>query len=402
MSTTQETDVPVAHAPARDLVVSYCFPPYADTSSIVAAKRVRERGRPVDVLSNAMAGFRPTDPTLEQIAGDLVRRRSEVASPTHFASWSSMSRFSALGIQQALAWDREGDGYERLYSRAQFAASHVLAARFVIVRPEVRWTAEFSDPLSHAVDGSVRRSTAGDGALLRRFGERIRAAGFEPPATGNSFDWAEHVAYALADEILFTNERQLELMAAAIPDRALAARVLRTAVVSPHPTLPPSFYSIATPGYELEPGVRHLAYFGNFYASRDLDTVLDGLGALPLHLRDRLRLHTFAGDRAALHARIEAGGLGPWVRTHPFVGYLEFLALSRAMDVLVVNDAVTSGQLAVNPYLPSKWSDYRGSGTPVWGLVEAGSPLSGQPLDHRSPVGHTTAAAQVLARIACA
>jgi hypothetical protein len=36
------SSTPPAPGPARDLVVSYCFPPYVDTAAIVAAKRVRE------------------------------------------------------------------------------------------------------------------------------------------------------------------------------------------------------------------------------------------------------------------------------------------------------------------------------------------------------------------------
>lgn len=93
------------------------------------------------------------------------------------------------------------------------------------------------------------------------------------------------------------------------------------------------------------------------------------------------------------------GGTGA-VRAHPFVGFLDFLALSTRMDVLLINDAVTKGTFEVNPFLPSKWSDYLGSGRPIWGIVEPGSPLSTQRLDHRTPVNHVTAAMQVLTRLA--
>jgi hypothetical protein len=60
-----------------------------------------------------------------------------------------------------------------------------------------------------------------------------------------------------------------------------------------------------------------------------------------------------------------------------------------------VNDAVTDPAIR-NPFLPSKWSDYRGSGTPVWGLLEEGSPLSAEPVTHASPVGDVHAAHKVL------
>lgn len=93
-------------------------------------------------------------------------------------------------------------------------------------------------------------------------------------------------------------------------------------------------------------------------------------------------------------------GLQDVVRAGPFVSFLDFLALCRRMDVLLVNDAMTSGMLPANPFLPSKWSDYKGSGTPVWGIVERGSILDGQDLTYRSLVGYPSAAVQVLAQIA--
>lgn len=391
---------PGVPGPARDLVVAYCFPPYADTSSVVAAKRVREAGRPVDVLLNALGSMRRRDVTLDRIAGDLVVRRHEVPSPSHFASFSSMSRFAALGLQQALAWDREGPGYERLYSRAQLAASHLLAARFALLRPELEWTAEFSDPLSLDSDGRPRRSGTAPGVLLRKLSEGFAAAGLRVPATTNALQWAELVAYAFAHRIIFTNPHQRDLMLSRVEDDGLRERAERRAEVSPHPTLPPEFYALHDPELRLDPAVRHLAYFGNFYASRGLGTVLAALDGLPEALRDRLHLHVFAPDRSALDAEVERRGLGRWVSGRPFVGYLDFLALTRRMDVLVVNDAVTASTFAANPYLPSKWSDYRGSGRPVWGLVEPGSCLDREPLTHRSPTEHVTAAVQVLARLA--
>lgn len=391
---------PLAPSRAADLVVSYCFPPFVDTAAIVAAKRVRETGRPVDVIQNEMTPERTTDPGLARIADDLVVRRAQIDSATYFSAWKAVVRWTELGLQQALAWDREGPGYERMYSRAHFAASHVLAARFKLLRPGVRWQAEFSDPLSHDVRGQVRHAQAAEDALLTTLGAGLRRAGFAPPTSGNVFEWAEVLPFALADELLFTNVHQRDLMVEAVTDPALRERILQVGTVSPHPTLPPEFYELADPELTLEPGRRHLGYFGNFYATRGMDTVLDALEVLPQHQRDRLCLHVFAGKPADLLAEVERRGLQDVVRAGPFVGFLDFLALCRRMDVLLVNDAVTSGLLSANPFLPSKWSDYRGSGTPVWGIVESGSVLDEQDLAYRSPVGFTSAAVQVLAQIA--
>ena len=394
---------PMPQPHAVDLVLSYCFPPYADTAAIVAAKRVRAMGRPVDVIQNQMAPKRTVDEGLASIADHLVVRRTVIDSPTYFSSWRAVTEWCERGLQQALEWDRQGPGYERVYSRAHFLASHVLAARFTLQRPDVRWTAEFSDPLSHDVKGEVRHAPVDDGALLHALADGVRRAGFTPPTSGNVYEWAETVAFALADEILFTNEHQRDLMVRAVPDPALRERILRVATVSPHPTLEPSFYQRGEPPYVLEPGRINIAYFGNFYATRGMGAVLDGLAALPQEQRDRLCLHVFAGGPEELMDEVARRGLGDVVRAGPFVSFLDFLALCRRMDVLLVNDALTGGVLPANPFLPSKWSDYKGSGTPVWGMVEEGSVLADldEPaLQFRTPAGHATAAGQLLSRLA--
>jgi hypothetical protein len=87
------------------------------------------------------------------------------------------------------------------------------------------------------------------------------------------------------------------------------------------------------------------------------------------------------------------------VVARPYVPYLDFLALTTQFDCLLVNDAATTGNHAVNPYLPSKWSDYAGAGVDVWAVVEPGSILSTMPTAYRSVVGDASAAADVLRRI---
>lgn len=393
----------MAHQPddVRDLVISYCFPPFADTAAVVAAKRVRQRGRSVDVIANDMGSLRERDPLLAGLAGPYVVRHELVPTPTRFSSWPSIRDFTAMGLQTALKWDRERS-YERLYSRAQFTASHILAARFAVERPDIYWTAEFSDPLSHDVAGAVRTAPLIRDPLVGDLATALERQGIQAPTSDNVYEWGEVLPFALADEILFTNEHQRDFMIGALADQRLIDRVQARAVISPHPSPPAGMYSMTKPEYALDPGCRHIAYFGNFYATRGMDTVLDALAALPPHVRNQLRLHIFTNKAETLEKQSRRRGLQDHVVLGPFFGYLDFLAMTTRFDCLLVNDAVTPPSLGVNPFLPSKWSDYRGSGAPVWGLVEEGSALSAQPLDYRSPVQHVTGAVQVLAQIALA
>ena len=383
---------------ATGLVISYCFPPYVDTAGVVAAKRVRQRGEVVDVIYNSMGMLRDLEISTQRIAGPFVSDEAAIASPTAFASWVSIDSFRELGIAQIEAWEEEKGPYQTVYSRAQFAASHFLAADYKLRRPAVRWTAEFSDPLSRDVHGNERGEPAGEGAFLNRLREAFRARGVEPPESDNTFLWCEWVAYLLADEVLFTNVNQRDYMLGCCP-APVADIASAKSVVAPQPTLPPRFYTLQQPEYPIPSDRVNIAYFGNFYATRGLDDFLVAMAGLPEGIRERVCLHVFTSTPGALRDRGSELGLTEQLRIGPYVGYLDFLNLTTRFDCLLVNDAVTDPGVR-NPFLPSKLSDYRGSGSRVWGLVEEGSPLSAEPLAYASPVGDVDAARRVLADLA--
>ena len=141
----------------------------------------------------------------------------------------------------------------------------------------------------------------------------------------------------------------------------------------------------------------NLAYFGVFYATRGLTEVWQALRRLPAWVAGDIALHVFTSKPDELRTELAEAGLTDVVTANPYVSYLEYLNLASRVDVLIVNDARTVGIHDRNPYLPSKWSDYSGSGTAVWGIVEPGSILSAQPLQHRSELGDVDGALRVLA-----
>jgi len=262
----------------------------------------------------------------------------------------------------------------------------------------VRWTAEFSDPLSRDVHGNERGEPAGEGPFLNRLREAFRARGVEPPESDNTFLWCEWVAYLLADEVLFTNVNQRDYMLGCCP-APVADIASAKSVIAPQPTLPPRFYTLQQPEYPIPSDRVNIAYFGNFYATRGLDDFLVAMAGLPESLRERICLHVFTSTPGTLRDRGSELGLTEQLQIGPYVGYLDFLNLTTRFDCLLVNDAVTD-QGVRNPFLPSKLSDYQGSGSRVWGLVEEGSPLSAEPLAYASPVGDVDAARRVLADLA--
>lgn len=84
---------------------------------------------------------------------------------------------------------------------------------------------------------------------------------------------------------------------------------------------------------------------------------------------------------------------------NPYESYMEFLNLTTAFDCLVVNDAYTKNKKDINPYLPSKISDYLGSGIKIWAIYEKGSILSGLELPYKSELGNINEATNAFEQI---
>ena len=401
--------------PARRLVIAYCFVPYVDTSGTVAAKRVCLQGEPVDVIQNEMSRIRAVDPGLDAVADGQIRRRALLETPTYFSSWRSIVPWCEEGMAQVARWTRESElagellehglPWSSMFSRSHFVASHFLAALVKAEHPQVQWEAEFSDPCSADATGAERHAPMQESALWDRLRALLVDAGWEPPASDNVFEWAEVLVYAFADRILFTNAQQAEYMAQRCEarDPRLAGRLREHTVAAHHPMLPARFYGLDHAPVELEEGVINIAYFGNFYGKQSPIAAVEAMGMLPPDQRERLRLHIFTQPTATLREVVEGMGLQDTVKVEEFLPFLQFLEIAQRMDILLVVDYPLPVGAERNPFLLSKWGDYRGSGTPVWGILEESSVLSSTDdpaLQFRTPVGHATAAAQLLSRLA--
>lgn len=391
-----QTSVPEADR----LVVAFAFPPDVDTSGIMAAKRVFTHGAPVDVIQNDLSPLRPADATLEEICADLVANRARLQAPARFGGWGSVSEFCALGEEQVREWEEQGRRYRSLYTRAHFSASHMLGALLRIDRPDLTWEAEFSDPLSRKVDGRRRRGPVRESPLLDRVRTALADQGLELQEDVTVFELIEMVTYTLATRLIFTNEAQVETALRWSPHSDLTALIETKAEVAHHATLPPPFYRRSDIRLQADPARVSIGYFGNVAAGPGVGTVLTAMSLLPPQLRSRLTLHLFTPRHEPLSSLARDMGIADAVQAQPFVPYLDMLALLRQMDVLLVSDHARPAGQPRNPYLLAKWSDYKGSDTPVWGLVDPGSTLSEQALAHRSPLGHVTATMQVLATLA--
>lgn len=390
----------INHGRARDLVIAYCFPPFNDTSSVVCAKIVADRRKKVDVISANLRGLREEDPSLNMLYSRWVDEHHILNTPPAFSNWESICAFALQSVQKASETQRKkGLQYDTLYTRAMWAGSHVAGALLKIHQPTTSWTAEFSDPLRFGVEGTPRPGEYNDDEVSQALMAVIASIAPQTLPIHTLFDLIEFSTVLLADQLIFTNGNQLDYMVSSYP--GWLEEIARSkAVVRPHPSPPSRAYALVPSSYRFEEDCINLAYFGSFYANRGLHDIFVACMNLDAKVRDRVRLNLFTSTQEEVRREVASMGLEDIVRVNGYLPYLEFLNACTGADVLIVNDVKRSAAQTVNPFLPSKLSDYRNSGAKIWGIVDSDSPLSQQTLDYVSSVGDSLGALKVLTAMA--
>lgn len=378
------------------LVIAYAFAPDADTSAVAAVKRVVTEGARCDVISQSLASLRGEDSSLSELASTVVRRHARLAGSASFGGWQSVLGFCMEGEEVVADWESSGACYTTVYSRAHFIASHFLAALVAGDRPGLHWRAEISDPLSRKATGERREAAVPDGPVADRLREMLADSGVTLENGATTYEWAETLAYALADEVVFTSPGQRDYCLQQVKDPVVRERLVATARVQAHATLSSTWYARRPAPLDLDDDRCHIGYFGGFYASQDPDSLLVAVAHLAPHDRSRVLLHLFTTPAESILAGLTRHGVEDVVQVHDRLDFLDFLAAAQQMDLLLAVDATPVRGQSQSHVRLSKLSDYLGSRTPIWGVVAPGSDLGRQNLKWRTPLGHVTAIMQVL------
>ncbi|AKG73405.1 glycosyltransferase [Salinicoccus halodurans] len=352
---------------AKRLYISYCFPPYSDTSGIVMAKRIVEAGVPCDVIHNNMYDVRNMDLTLERLAEPYIANRREINTTSSFTN----SKYIGLFVERSME-KLDIYKYNEIYSRALWPASHVLAYEIFKESRNIKWIAEFSDPLYRDIKNNIRQSpfyTKKDIKEIRKH----TASNYQKYLDENLFNMTEVIPFLFAEELVFTNERQLEAMIERF-DEDFKEMVRRKSAIAKHPTLDAAYYSFQKNYVELDKDKINIGYFGNFYETRNAEEIMNIAGIIKADGLD-VKIHVFTNSTRQVKSQIYSNGLKDVVEVNPYLRYFEFLSASKSFDYLMLSDARTSEYKRRNPYLPSKFSDYTGSGTNIWIQYEEGSTL---------------------------
>lgn len=411
VSPTTDLDLPwqSLRLEQRAIGFLYNFAPFADTGASVASKRLRNFGARMDVVSCSSLGRKEIDRTPLRVSGPWLGQTTALPLAPSWATWDAQLAWIRRAVDRAEEMEAEGEPYGLIYSRAMWIPSHYAGLAYKLRHQEKRWVAEYSDPVALDVEGLPRAEVPPKDNeffddLCAQFEELY---GELPESEKGAFRMAELLPYAFADEILFTNDLQRDTMLSHIYIGALRERVATHSTVSNHPRLPREYYR----PYQLSgvtPQTINIGYFGQFYATRGLGDLTKAMRMLPDDLRPLVKLHVFTGYVPAANgghkpknmgfrqfndavnktmAALGDADLGGQVALHPTLRFMDFLGALDQFDYLIVNDAHSGEHHAVNPYLPSKYSDYSGSTSNIWSMCEPGSSLDQRPATVKTRLG---------------
>lgn len=368
-------DVSKLDLPNNELVISYAFLPTNTTSSNVVAKRILESKKNVSVISASLNNL-DKDFEMEKLVDQFVLDNIVIDLPFE-NSWDNISEFVKIGIAKL----ENKQVYDTIYSRAQFVHSHFLAYAYKTKYPQSYWKAEFSDPLIYNFNQQYVSEPIGDKKVIDFFNDTLpeNADPLELQDTVNYI--CEYLTFIRADELIFTNENQKEVMIENFSK--LKDLINSKAKIEPQPTLEEKYYYVKNSSYEIDDSYVNFAYFGVIFANRDLENFINAFDNMKDIYKDKFRLHLFTPNRT-MFEQILSSDIFEKTIINPTVSYLEFLNLTTKFDVLLVEDSITRYSYSKNPFLPSKISDYKGSSTSIWAMCEKGSIMDNMGIEYKT------------------
>lgn len=355
---------------ASRLIVSYCFPPFSDTSATIIAKRILEDNEIVDVVSNNLNKIRNKESSLKNLIEHLVGNHALINTQASFSNMYYLSEFINNAFAKFLVNE---NSYKEVYSRAMFPISHFPPLFMKFIKPNIKWTAEFSDPLLIDINSNERYANIENDSLVKNLSEGL-LGNFSKYVDENLFNLMEIIPFHLADELVFTNENQLEFMISRFTEEE-REYIREKSVILKHPTLGREHYQIKNTDNNFDPAIINIGYFGNFYNNRSYNQFIDLITYLNHNFKYLFKLHIYTNKQDMSNQEIEELNKNK-INVNDYLPFLDFLNTTTKLDMLLINDTKTKQTKSVNPYLPSKLSDYIGSGIPILSLTENGSIMS--------------------------
>lgn len=388
---------------ADELAISFFFPPSRDVAGMVLAKRYILKGKKFDVIQSASKG--DCDWEFKALLDEYLNEQILIDVDCSPNFTECIFEF----VDKSMHELDKRPSYKKISTRVWKIANNFLALEYKFRHPDVYWQAEFSDPIIYDIYNKKRVAKddkrIDDEAYIEKLNQFIldlnSRKGRDFKTVVKSVDvyfLVEYITFLFADEIVFTNENQRDFMLKSFPDD-VKDFVLHKSVIKPHPILPYEYYTIKDYKENLDSSMINIAYFGNIYSKRHFEVIYHAFEVLNHKFKSKLQFYFYLNDKPLVERLTEGLEISDNIHLKGTVDHLDYLNLTTKFDVLIVNDLITSGCFEANPYLPSKLSEYLGSGSDIWAIYERGSSLEKAEVKYKSDIHDFTSNIDVLVRI---
>lgn len=389
------------------LYITSKFPPLTDVSGIVFSKRIINSNEKVDVVCSDFDEKKDFD--FNKIIDKYIDEKYIIEGKYISNSVDYVNYFRKKGISLL---NKSNKKYKTIFSRSWTVESHFLAFEYKLLNPDVKWVAEFSDPLSFDINNQLRvnKPFIADEEYFEKVNNAINKLNkklfmdksedyFPLIKSGDELLFlAEYIPFLFADTVRFTNENQRRVMLKQF-GYDIFDFVFNKSEVLRHPTLDSKYYFVKESDYPVDENMLNFAYFGTYLGKRHLEYLFKSFEELDDDIKQKIRIHLFVPDADFIKSNLKYFDMNKYIKIGDKVPFLEFLNLTTKMDVLIVNDLVTEGVFEINPYLPSKLADYLGSGNDIWFICEKGSAMDKFPYKYKSYIDNYELTKQVLLNI---
>lgn len=335
--------------------LAFChnFSPTADPSAYVATKRLQQISEKEGLLnwhvvSANMKNCRNEDDIFNEFYAKIQYTDKIVIGNKAYFNEKAQYNWGVQACKEAE--NKFQEDINVMYSRSMWAGSHIAAYLYKLRHPNVKWYAEFSDPIYMEKDDIPRKASSN----------------FNSEELDHFWEYVEKIVYENADVIIFTNLNQKKYMLNSFPDQNIAKTAEKRGLVIQHPIIDQRYCNLFKSSVQFDDNHIHIAYFGAFYTTRRAD------GMYRLLSNKNVILHLFVSNSGDAS---EITNLPERVIVHDTLQYFEFLNLANNVDYLAIVDPIFSDPMK-NPYLPSKLADYLATKTPILAVINDGSPLS--------------------------
>ena len=352
------------------LLIPGGFVPYNDTVTLLTYKRLRKLDAKIDVLAFKGCIDKGIE---EELLKDENYQKFDVeylcdyddaiaiAHPLRLPlSLINMYRY----VKRAHKKFVEGN-YSTIYTASVPGISHICGKYIKKRHPEVKWIASFSDPIKgspYKKDPDLKKRS-----IFYRIAFHVGSFIY----MNNAY---EKAAIENADELVFICEEQRDFTISQYSNHETLRLKSRVEELTYIPEW--QMYKTLIEAPKVSNNPKQAVHLGRLYGLRKIDNFLEALKELNEEipdLKDKIVFHQYSEIQVTDVEKVEKYDLNEVFKVHGKVSYGESVAIMKNADILVLFDTIMHGA-SIQPYLPSKITEYLLLDRPILGICEENSP----------------------------